>query len=133
LLEKIVDKKIILEKINSYINLLSKKNTDHGDIIHWFQQSPLHWFLILYVMKYYIEEIELSKNEVVELINNNVMLEGKKTTTTEFKYINDAISKNYITSKTSANDARKKNLLPSDATAKKMIAWLNDYYTRTLG
>ena len=132
-MEEKINKKLILEKINSHISLLSKNNTQHGDIIHWFQQSPLHWFLILYIMKFYIQENELSKNEVLELINNNVMLEGKKTTTTEFKYINDAISKGYIIALTSTNDARKKNLLPSDDTAKTMIDWFNNYYTRTLG
>lgn len=132
-MEEKINKKLILEKINSHISLLSKKNTQHGDIIHWFQQSPLHWFLILYIMKFYIQENELSKNEVIELINNDIMLEGKKTTTTEFKYINDAISKGYIIALTSTNDARKKNLLPSDDTAKTMIDWFNNYYTRTLG
>ena len=117
----------ILEKINSHINLISKKNSEHGAIIHWFQQSPLHWFLILYVMKYYIEDVELSKNEVLELINNNVVAEGKKTTTTEFKYINDAILKGYLISTKSLKDARKRTLIPTENTAKILIGWFEKY------
>lgn len=117
----------ILQKINSHINLISKNNINHGDVIHWFQQSPLHWFLILYVMKFYIEEVELSKNKVLDLINSNVMSEGKKTTTTEFKYINDAISKGYIISNISTNDARKKTLLPSSDTVEIMFNWFENY------
>ena len=121
------DKEVIIKKINSHINLLSKKNTSNGDMIHWFQQSPLHWFLILYVIKYYLEDKELSKNEVVELINDNVMSEGKKTTTTEFKYINDAVLKGYIISQVSKKDARKKILFPTADTALKMCNWLETY------
>jgi len=128
LLEKIYkNQEEIIDKIDNHINLLSKNNIENGNEIHWFQQSPLHWFLILYVMKFYLQNIELSKNEVVELINDNVMLEGKKTTTTEFKYINDAILKGFIISKISSTDARKKILLPTENTAKKMCQWFENY------
>tara|TARA_B110000438_G_scaffold261959_1_gene272977 strand:- start:458 stop:700 length:243 start_codon:yes stop_codon:yes gene_type:complete len=78
-------------------------------------------------MKFYIEEVELSKNKVLDLINSNVMSEGKKTTTTEFKYINDAISKGYIISNISTNDARKKTLLPSSDTVEIMFNWFENY------
>ena len=128
MLEKIYkNQEEIIDKIDNHINLLSKNNIENSNEIHWFQQSPLHWFLILYVMKFYLQNIELSKNEVVELINDNVMLEGKKTTTTEFKYINDAILKGFIISKISSTDARKKILLPTENTTKKMCQWFENY------
>lgn len=121
------NKKIILQKINNHIDLLSKNNTSYGEPIHWFQQSPLHWFLILYIMKYYLQQIDLSKKEVIEHINHNVMQEGKKTATTEFKYINDAIAKGYIIASQSKIDGRRVNLLPSNLTAEKMIHFFKNY------
>jgi len=114
-------------QIDNHINLISKNNSAHGDLVHWFQQSPLHWLLILYIMKFYIRNTELSKQEALDLINDNVILEGKKTTTTEFKYINDAVSKGYIISSISQKDARKKILLPSEVTIKEMFKWFNEF------
>ena len=69
----------------------------------------------------------VSKQEALDLINDNVILEGKKTTTTEFKYINDAVSKGYIISSISQKDARKKILLPSEVTIKEMFKWFNEF------
>ena len=121
------DKDIVLKKINENINFLSKTNKNYGPSFFWFQQSPLHWFLILYVVKFYIEQKNISKNEVLELINKNVMIESKKTTTTEFKYINDALAKGYIIGKKSNTDLRKTTLIPSSETLIDIINYFQNY------
>ena len=73
-----------IEQIDFHIATISK-NTVRDEIISWFQQSPLHWLFILFVMKYYYSKKELSKQTLLEEINNHLPTAGKKTVTTEFK------------------------------------------------
>ena len=119
--------KVFIEKIDFLINSISKKNND-DNIIHWFQQSPLHWLLILFVLKSYFKNIELSKNELLEEINEHIILESKKTMTTEYKYIEDAIRKGYLVQKISTIDSRKKIISPSQETKLSMSLWMNNFF-----
>ncbi len=40
-----------LIQIDLHIKAISK-NTGRDEIVNWFQQSPLHWLFILFLMKY---------------------------------------------------------------------------------
>ena len=57
------------------------KETIRDDIMNWFQQSPLHWLFILTVMRYHYENKDLSKQELLESINQHLATDGKKTIT----------------------------------------------------
>ena len=59
-----------LQQIDFHISAISKK-TVRDEIINWFQQSPLHWLFVLFVMKYYYEKKELSKQTLLEEINEH--------------------------------------------------------------
>tara|TARA_Y100000590_G_C15559552_1_gene954183 strand:+ start:192 stop:605 length:414 start_codon:yes stop_codon:yes gene_type:complete len=115
-----------LIQIELHIKSISK-NTVRDEVINWFQQSPLHWLFILFVMKSYFLDEELSKQQLVEKINEHVVQEGKKTITTEFRYIDDAISKGFIHSTTSPNDARKKTISPTDRTITSINNWFSNF------
>lgn len=120
----------ILKQINFQIEYQSRNNTlDH--VVRWFQQSPLHWYLVLFVMKYYHLKEELSIHTLVENLNNNVTFEGQKTTTTEYKYINDAIRKGFFKSVVSSVDGRKKNIIPLPQTILSMNKWFINFTSMT--
>ena len=119
-----------LSQIDMHIAFISKQ-TVRDEVINWFQQSPLHWLLILIVMKYYILDVELSKQLLVQEINDHLVLEGKKTVTTEFRYIDDCESKGFIETFTSTIDARKKLIKPSARTVSSMYEWLEKFVQNT--
>lgn len=115
-----------IEQIDFHIATISK-NTVRDEIISWFQQSPLHWLFILFVMKYYYSKKELSKQTLLEEINNHLPTAGKKTVTTEFKYIDDAVNKDFIYVETSKTDNRKKILFPTQKTIESISNWFNNF------
>tara|TARA_Y100001970_G_C13709852_1_gene591364 strand:+ start:202 stop:621 length:420 start_codon:yes stop_codon:yes gene_type:complete len=117
-----------LRQIEFHISAISKK-TVRNETINWFQQSPLHWLFILFIMKYYYEKKELSKQTLLDEINEHLVSDGKKTITTEFKYIEDAISKDYIYSEVSKIDQRKKNLFPTQKTIDSVSEWFLNFNT----
>ena len=122
---------IRLSQIDLHINSISKQSIK-DEVIHWFQQSSLHWLLGLIVLKFYITGEDLSKQILVETINDHIVMVGKKTVTTEFRYINDAKEKGYIEVTNSPTDARKKIIKPTKITLHSMNAWFDiinkDFY-----
>ena len=118
-------KHTILAQIDRRIEEISKISIQ-CDIMNWFQQSPLHWLMGLFVMKYYYLNSDLSKQELIEEINKHVPLEGKKTITTEFRYIEDCEKKKYITTLTSFTDHRKKIVRPARLTIKSFEEWFEN-------
>ena len=109
------------------------KETIRDDIMNWFQQSPLHWLFILTVMRYHYENKDLSKQELLESINKHLATDGKKTITTEFKYIDDAIQKGYVTSESSRSDSRKKLIMPSKETVNSVETWFKNFHSKFNG
>ena len=109
------------------------KETIRDDIINWFQQSPLHWLFILTVMKYYYESNDLSKQDLLEAINQHLATEGKKTVTTEFKYIDDAVQKGFVNSETSKTDSRKKLIIPTQQTVSSIENWFMNFHSKFNG
>ena len=109
------------------------KETIRDDIINWFQQSPLHWLFILTVMKYYYESNDLSKQDLLEAINQHLATEGKKTVTTEFKYIDDAVQKGFVNSETSKIDSRKKLIIPTQQTVSSIENWFMNFHSKFNG
>ncbi len=109
------------------------KETIKDDVVNWFQQSPLHWLFVLTVMRYYYENKDLSKQELLESINQHLATDGKKTITTEFKYIDDAIQKGYVTSESSSSDSRKKLIMPSKETVNSIENWFRNFHSKFNG
>ena len=109
------------------------KETIRDDIVNWFQQSPLHWLFILTVMRYYYQNKDLSKQELLESINLHLATDGKKTITTEFKYIDDAIQKGYVSSESSKADSRKKLIMPSKETVNSVETWFKNFHSKFNG
>ena len=109
------------------------KETIRDDVVNWFQQSPLHWLFVLTVMRYYYENKDLSKQELLESINQHLATDGKKTITTEFKYIDDAIQKGYVTSESSSSDSRKKLIMPSKETVNSIENWFRNFHSKFNG
>ena len=109
------------------------KETIRDDIMNWFQQSPLHWLFILTVMRYHYENKDLSKQELLESINQHLATDGKKTITTEFKYIDDAIQKGYVSSESSKADSRKKLIMPSKETVNSVETWFKNFHSKFNG
>ena len=118
-----------LLQIDFHITSISKQ-TIRDEIINWFQQSPLHWLFVLFLMKNYYLNKELSKQELLEAINEHLVIDGKRTLTTEFKYIDDAISKKFIYSKVSTTDSRKRLLYPTQKTIDSINNWFNNFHTK---
>ena len=58
---------------------------------------------------------------------------GKKTITTEFKYIDDAIQKGYVTSESSSSDSRKKLIMPSKETVNSIENWFRNFHSKFNG
>ncbi|PPR46768.1 MAG: hypothetical protein CFH19_01058 [Alphaproteobacteria bacterium MarineAlpha5_Bin9] len=127
-----VNGKEILEKnlnqIDFHISAISKQ-TIRNETVNWFQQSPLHWLFILFVMKYYYKNEPLSKQSLLEEINEHLATDGKKTVTTEFKYIDDAIAKEFIFAEISKVDQRKKNIYPTQKTVESLNQWFLNFAT----
>ena len=125
-----VNGKEILEKnlnqIDFHISAISKQ-TIRNETVNWFQQSPLHWLFILFVMKYYYKNEPLSKQSLLEEINEHLATDGKKTVTTEFKYIDDAIAKEFIFAEISKVDQRKKNIYPTQKTVESLNQWFLNF------
>ena len=119
-------KHTILAQIDRRIEEISKISIQ-CDIMNWFQQSPLHWLMGLFVMKYYYLNSDLSKQELVEEINKHVPIDGKKTITTEFRYIEDCEKKKYITTLPSFTDHRKKIVSPTQLTIRSFEEWFENY------
>ncbi len=115
-----------LGQIEFLISSISK-NTVRDETINYFQQSPLHWLFILFVMKYFYQKKDLSKQTLLEEINSHLPVAGKKTVTTEFKYIDEAIAKEYIYAETSQTDHRKKILFPCEATTESFHKWFLNF------
>ena len=109
------------------------KETIRDDIMNWFQQSPLHWLFILTVMRYHYESKDLSKQELLESINQHLATDGKKTITTEFKYIDDAIQKGYVTSESSSAASREKLIMPSKETVNSIENWFRNFHSKFNG
>ena len=109
------------------------KETIRDDVVNWFQQSPLHWLFVLTVMRYFYENKDLSKQELLESINLHLATDGKKTITTEFKYIDDAVQKGFVTSESSKADSRKKLIMPSNETINSIETWFGNFYSKFNG
>ena len=124
--QEIVEKN--LNQIDFHISAISKQ-TIRNETVNWFQQSPLHWLFILFVMKYYYKNEPLSKQSLLEEINEHLATDGKKTVTTEFKYIDDAIAKEFIFAEVSKVDQRKKNLYPTQKTVESLNQWFLNFAT----
>ena len=122
--QEIVEKN--LNQIDFHISAISKQ-TIRNETVNWFQQSPLHWLFILFVMKYYYKNETLSKQSLLEEINEHLATDGKKTVTTEFKYIDDAIAKEFIFAEVSKVDQRKKNLYPTQKTVESLNQWFLNF------
>jgi len=116
----------VLNQINHHISDISKISIK-CDIVKWFQQSPLHWFMGLFIMKYYYENKELSKQLLAEEISTHISTEGKKTTTTEFRYFDDCESKGLIITGTSENDARKRKIVPTEKMIDSFLSWFDHH------
>jgi len=119
-------KETMLNQIDRRIEEISKESIQ-SNIMNWFQQSPLHWLMGLFVMKYYYLNSDLSKQELVEEINKHVPIDGKKTITTEFRYIEDCEKKKYITTLRSFTDHRKKIVRPTQLTVNSFEEWFENY------
>ena len=124
--QEIVEKN--LNQIDFHISAISKQ-TIRNETVNWFQQSPLHWLFILFVMKYYYKNEPLSKQSLLEEINEHLATDGKKTVTTEFKYIDDAIAKEFVFAEVSKVDQRKKNLYPTQKTVESLNQWFLNFAT----
>ncbi len=119
--------KIRIAQIDNHLLDISKQSiTD--EIINWFQQSSIHWMSGLFIMRYYYTNQELSKQLLVEEINNHIPSEGKKTVTTEIKYIEDAETKKYVVILPSLIDNRKRIIKPTEITISSFVNWFQNYY-----
>ena len=119
-------KETMLNQIDRRIEEISKESIQ-SEIMNWFQQSPLHWLMGLFVMKYYYLNFDLSKQQLVEEMNKHVPTDGKKTITTEFRYIEDCKNKKYITTLPSFKDYRKKTVRPTQITICSFEEWFEIY------
>ena len=124
--QEVVEKN--LNQIDFHISAISKQ-TIRNETVNWFQQSPLHWLFILFVMKYYYKNEPLSKQSLLEEINEHLATDGKKTVTTEFKYIDDAIAKEFVFAEVSKVDQRKKNIYPTQKTVESLNQWFLNFNT----
>jgi len=106
-------------------NSLSVNKTEN-DIINFFTQTSCHYIMSLIVMKNYYEDIELSKQNLLESIYNITKNFQRKTLTTESKYLEIAIAKGYLTQKMNPSDLRKILIKPSE----KMILSLENYFIK---
>ena len=84
-------------------------------------------------MKYYYEKKELSKQTLLEEINEHLATDGKKTVTTEFKYIDDAVQKGFVNSETSKTDSRKKLIIPTQQTVSSIENWFMNFHSKFNG
>ena len=125
-MQKYGDNKFNLIQIDMHIAGISKK-TVRDEVINWYQKSPLHWLLVLIIMKYFYLERELSKQLLVQEINEHLVVEGKKTITTEFRYIDECEAKGFIDILSSTSDARKKLIKPSEKTINSMTNWFKHF------
>ena len=120
-------KDLKIAQIDNHLLDISKQSiTD--EIINWFQQSSIHWMTGLFIMRYHFISKELSKQLLVEEINNHIPSEGKKTVTTEIKYIEDAENKKYIIILPSLIDNRKRIIKPTEITINSFTTWFDNYY-----
>ena len=115
-----------LNQIDFHIYAISKQ-TVRDEVVNWFQQSPLHWLFILFVMKYHYKNKNLSKQNLLEEINEHLATDGKRTVTTEFKYIDDAIAKGFVYSEVCKDDQRKKNIFPTQKTIDSLNNWFLNF------
>ena len=106
-------------------NSLSGIKTEN-DIINFFTQTACHNIMSLIVMKSYYEDIELSKQNLLENIHDFTKSFQKKTLTTESKYLEIALAKGYLNQNTSPSDHRKILIGPSE----KMILSLENYFIK---
>ena len=122
-----LNNKLKIAQIDNHLNDISKQSiTD--EVINWFQQSSIHWMSGLFIMRYYFTTQELSKQLIVEEINNHIPSEGKKTVTTEIKYIEDAETKKYCIILPSLIDNRKRIIKPTELTISSFNNWFQNYY-----
>ncbi len=122
-----IDTKLKIAQIDNHLLDISKQSiTD--EVINWFQQSSIHWMSGLFIMRYYFTNEELSKQLLVEEINKHIPLEGKKTVTTEIKYIDDAETKKFVIILPSLVDNRKRVIKPTDITIDSFSNWFENYY-----
>ena len=122
-----IDTKLKIAQIDNHLLDISKQSiTD--EVINWFQQSSIHWMSGLFIMRYYFTNEELSKQLLVEEINKHIPLEGKKTVTTEIKYIDDAETKKFVIILPSLVDNRKRVIKPTDITINSFSNWFENYY-----
>ena len=122
-----LDNKLKIAQIDNHLLDISKQAiTD--EVINWFQQSSIHWMSGLFIMRYYFSGEELSKQLLVEEINKHIPAEGKKTVTTEIKYIEDAETKKFVIILPSLIDNRKRVIKPTELTIKSFSNWFQNYY-----
>ena len=66
-----LDNKLKIAQIDNHLLDISKQAiTD--EVINWFQQSSIHWMTGLFIMRYHFISKELSKQLLVEEINNHI-------------------------------------------------------------
>ena len=122
-----LENKLKIAQIDNHLLDISKQAiTD--EVINWFQQSSIHWMSGLFIMRYYLTNDELSKQLLVEEINKHIPSEGKKTVTTEIKYIEDAETKKFVIILPSLIDNRKRIIKPTELTIKSFSNWFQNYY-----
>ncbi len=122
-----LENKLKIAQIDNHLLDISKQAiTD--EVINWFQQSSIHWMSGLFIMRYYFSGEELSKQLLVEEINKHIPTEGKKTVTTEIKYIEDAETKKFVIILPSLIDNRKRIIKPTELTIKSFSNWFQNYY-----
>ena len=116
----------LLTQIDLHVNSISKLSST-SDVMNWFHQSSIHWMMGLFIMRYFYLNHDLSKQQLINEINKHIASGAKKTTTTEFRYIEDCKSKKYITTDTSYTDHRKKIVKPSQLMIDSFKQWFAEH------
>ena len=117
---------LFIDQIDKHINSISKLSID-SETMYWFQQSTLHWMMGLFIMRYFYLNHDLSKQQLIEEINKHITNNGKRTITTEFRYIDECENKNFITTNYSSTDQRKKVVKPTQLMLNSFRRWFEEH------
>lgn len=98
----------------NYIDYKLNQISSFDNINSFFYQSATHYIICLIVMKYFYEDQELSKHNLLEKVGYYSKNLQSKTLTTESKYVDNAIHKGFLINTPSLSDHRKTLIQPSN-------------------
>ncbi len=98
----------------NYIDYKLNEISNFDEVNKYFLQSATHRIISLIVMKYFYEDRDLSKHNLLEKVDYYSKNLNSKTITTEAKYVDNAIHKGFLINTTSLSDQRKTLIKPSE-------------------